>query len=261
MKLQLSQVPRLTWKGLTATLPALLLSAVFGWVVCIVVDVRIVGDPGGLPGWPGLQLMVASMSLQALLMMLPDLLCMALLLNALGDGRLSPGDIMGRAVRAIPTAIALSSLKMLISVVGALPGYFIEPVGWTPWIAAKAAAVVSAGMVAFIGYAVSDAIARRIGVLGAMAGSLEVTRGHRWTLFAITLVAIQLVDEISVWTGGSIDSWLTVNEMTEMGARPVMAAVWTLGGVVLTPLSVAIYVQLRRLHEEAGPSGLAATFE
>lgn len=261
MKLQLSQVAQLTWKGLTATLPAQLLLAVFGWVVCIIVDVWIVGDPGGLPGWPGIQLMVASMSLQGLVAMLPSLLCIGLMLNALGDGRLGPGEILGRAVRAIPTAIAISAIRLLVSVAGSAPGYFLQLDGWTLWIAYKASAVASTGITVFIGFAVSDAIARRVGVVQAMAGSLEVTRGHRWKLFAICLVASQLVDEISVWTGGSIDSWLTVNEMTELGPRPVMAAVWTLGGLLLSPLAVALYVQLRRLHEEAGPGGVAAMFE
>ncbi len=110
-----------------------------------------------------------------------------------------------------------------------------------------------------------------LGLWGAVQKSYELTRGHRWTIFAlgfVGLIALAIIE-------GAITAPLTIGPMMQAiaqgqdaAAEPgnlvyimLNAAINGIGSVLTQIFVVAVYVCLRQSKEKATPDTAASVFE
>ncbi len=157
------------------------------------------------------------------------------------------------ALVAIGLLFGLAAVFGLVFLVG--PGLFVIAL-WAP-----------AGAVA---------VAERRGVFGAFGRAAELTRGHRWAVLIVMVVTFVLGAILSglgaalaalvVAGAGSplvLAGAVAGGALTPAGAvvLAVNAVVGSLAMVLTSAAPAALYVELRRSREGAGPSELAALFD
>jgi hypothetical protein len=111
-------------------------------------------------------------------------------------------------------------------------------------------------------------VADRTGVFAAFGRSADLTRGNRWSIFALGVIAVI----VSVIVGAIVNAITGVSMMG--GGNPAVAMehamsplsiglqviVSTVGSVVGAAAVAVIYVELRQIREGAGPEWLSDIF-
>lgn len=120
----------------------------------------------------------------------------------------------------------------------------------TAWIVATPAAVVE-----------------RTGVFAAFSRSGDLTRGHRWTIFALVFVFFimaVIVQMAAVSLTGGLNFMATPNALAAAKSWPTML-VTAISGCLISVISSAgvasIYFELRTIKDGIGPTALAAVFD
>jgi hypothetical protein len=115
--------------------------------------------------------------------------------------------------------------------------------------------------------AVPALVAERTGVFGAFSRSAALTKGHRWRIFALLIVAWVIALVISmvigaVATGASFaSSGLDPAALARSPVRIIGAAVANTLSAAIGSTGVAVlYVELRRARDGLGPQWLAEIF-
>ncbi|MDP9102527.1 MAG: hypothetical protein M3N05_00785 [Pseudomonadota bacterium] len=104
----------------------------------------------------------------------------------------------------------------------------------------------------------------RTGVMGAFGRSADLTRGHRWSMFAIVLVYFIItiiIGWVSLTLLGGVQG---AAASARLGVNPVVIGVNLVFNVLLGMISATgvavIYYELRRVREGVAPQALVDTF-
>jgi hypothetical protein len=114
--------------------------------------------------------------------------------------------------------------------------------------------------------AVPAVVAERTGVFGALSRSGDLTRGHRWSIFALAFVAFVVAMMVgSVLTAISFGfGALGANPLAQATSLPSVVAT-SVSGALMSIVSAAgvasIYVELRTIKDGLAPSTLASVFD
>ena len=156
------------------------------------------------------------------------------------------GMIAGR-VSLIPVLLGLAILQTLALVLGFIilfvPGLILT----TMWVVTVPSAVMD-----------------KTGVLGAFARSSDLTRGHRWSIFAL-IVVYGLVSLIISLVGFTLfGGFAAIAAAAKTGLSPGLIVYNALFGVVLNLIGATgvavIYYELRRIKEGVAPQALVDMF-
>jgi hypothetical protein len=167
------------------------------------------------------------------------------------DGRKSTiGDCLTTGARfALPVA-GIALLSAIAIGFATLLLIFPALMLMTAWIAATPAAVVE-----------------RTGVFAAFSRSGDLTRGHRWTIFALVFVFFIMafiVQMAAVSVTGGLNFMATPNALAAAKSWPTML-VTAISGCLISVISSAgvasIYFELRTIKDGIGPTALAAVFD
>lgn len=111
--------------------------------------------------------------------------------------------------------------------------------------------------------AVPALVAERTGVFGAFSRSAELTRGHRWRIFALLVVVFVIALVVSLVIG-AILGVVASPDPVAAASNPVVLVgdllIDTVVAVISATGAAVLYVELRRLREGAGPQWLADIF-
>ena len=164
--------------------------------------------------------------------------------------RASIRDLRDEPVEFIPSLV--EALKLLLPMIG------ISILLGLMMIVGLLLLVVP-GIIIYLAFiiAVPVLVEERLGVIGSMKRSAELTRGSRWWIFLL-LILLLLVSSV---IGGT---WSIVSAMLG-GNAPIVAAaaqmvISTATGLVTATMLASLYLELRLIKEGAGPDGLAAIF-
>ena len=128
-------------------------------------------------------------------------------------------------------AIGLASLLLII------PGLFVATITWV---------------------AVPVAVVEKPGIFASLARSTELTRGNRWRVFALLIIATLLLSLISGLIGGVIGFIWGISPTSVLAIEYAGGAV----GVAFTSVVVAVtYYQLRVAHDGVDIDQIAAVFD
>ncbi len=97
-----------------------------------------------------------------------------------------------------------------------------------------------------------------LGIWGSVQRSFELTKGHRWTLFALLFVGGLVV---SVLSGGVTYSTVFLGTVGTIGPVMVNTVVQAITGLISTVFVAAIYVTLRESQDRLAPDQAANVFE
>lgn len=159
----------------------------------------------------------------------------------LSDRKPSFGDAMGTALRLVLPTIAISILVAF----GAGLGMIL---------------LIVPGIVLWLGWAVAIPVLvqERRGVFGSMSRSRELTKGSRWSLFGLFIVAMIIAWVIAAILG--LIGGLLAAAIGTVGIAVAAAIGGAIGGVVMATAAAVSYVELRRVKEGADVDELAEVF-
>ncbi|MGE0044975.1 MAG: hypothetical protein AB7J28_17090 [Hyphomonadaceae bacterium] len=110
--------------------------------------------------------------------------------------------------------------------------------------------------------AVPSAVIERMGVFGAMGRSRNLTRSHRWAIFAL-LIAIGLltyiISLVAQVVGGAVGQAAGGQVLLGMAVAGTLIA--PVASVIGAVSASAIYFELRSVKEGVGPAQLASVFD
>ena len=104
-------------------------------------------------------------------------------------------------------------------------------------------------------------VAEKVGVFESFTRSANLTRGHRWAIFA--LFVIYAVVSWMISAVGSAFMFGSLNNVGQMMIISVIvqAVVGTLGALIGGAGSAALYFELRTVKEGVGADTLASVFD
>ena len=198
---------------------------------------------------PMIGVLLASAAVKLMLaMVVQGAIAPAVVAHAAGS-RAGPGrPLLAGLARAVPLAV-LGIVSGVWIVLGL--GLFLVP-----------------GAMLFVMWAVAGPalVAERRGVFGALGRSQDLTRGARWSVLGIELLALvfyYLASSVVAIIGlarGAGATWLVAGAGAGAGLAVLSIATTTLRIALWSALQAALYVELRDRHDGPGARALATIF-
>lgn len=233
-------------------LVALVLAGVPALVQTLVLPSRLSGVSGGAMAAWALGSLVFGI-VKALLSFVMQGALVSGAIASLNGSKVDLGDMLARGLSAALPLLGLVILEVLGLMVGMvllIVPFLILMVVWS--------------------VAVPSLVVERTGVIGAFGRSSDLTRGHRWAIFALMLVYGVLILIVTMIMGGVVGAFAGVTMVAghlEPGSgvlSPIAAIFNAVTATVLGAVSAAgvaaLYYHLRLIKEGVAPRSLLDTF-
>ena len=105
-------------------------------------------------------------------------------------------------------------------------------------------------------------VVEKAGIFGSFGRSRQLTKGHRWSVFALLIIYVILMGVVSAVAQGVTTPFLMSNDPgAAIGAALATAALQAVTSLFAAVGVTALYFELRRVKEGVGADQLAAVFD